>query len=71
VGRRPGAQELNVLKAGLQRHLDHYRKDAEAAKKLVAVGSTPRDERLDVRDVAAYTAITGLILNLDEVITRE
>jgi hypothetical protein len=71
AARRPRPAELKVLCAGLERHLNHYRQDRAAALHLVSAGESPRDERLDVSELAAYTAIAGLLLNLDEVITRE
>jgi Protein of unknown function (DUF1553)/Protein of unknown function (DUF1549)/Concanavalin A-like lectin/glucanases superfamily/Planctomycete cytochrome C len=71
TGRRPREVELQVLRAGLERHLAHYRKNPEAAKKLLAVGMTARNPSLDPAEVAAHAAIAGLILNLDEVVTRE
>jgi hypothetical protein len=71
TARRPMAAELQVLVGGLRHHQEAYRKDREAARKLVSVGEFPRDERLDISELAAYTAIAGLILNLDEVVTKE
>jgi hypothetical protein len=71
TGRRPSPAELNVLVADLAGHLDDYRRDRKAAKKLVSVGEFPRDEKLDMGELAAYTAVTSLILNLDETITKE
>ncbi len=71
TARRPTAAERAVLLAGWRRHLDDYRKDRPAARKLVSIGEHPRDERLDVAELAAYTAAAGLILNLDEAVTKE
>jgi hypothetical protein len=71
VGRSPRPQEMQVLLHGLERHREHYRGNEVAARKLISIGTAPRDPKLDVRELAAYTAITSLILNLDEVITRE
>jgi hypothetical protein len=34
------------------------------------VGEAPRDETLDADELAAYTAVMGLLLNLDEAITK-
>ena len=56
---------------GLRHHLRAYRDDPKAASKLVAAGEARRDERLDVSELAAYTAVAGVILNLDEVVTKE
>jgi hypothetical protein len=62
---------MKILTADLERHLSRYRRDRQAALKLVAVGEAKRDEKLDVAELAAYTAVANLILNLDETITRE
>jgi mono/diheme cytochrome c family protein len=69
--RRPKPAELRILLDGFQEHLANYRQDPQAALKLVSTGEFPRDEKLDVSELAAYTAVAGLILNLDEVITKE
>jgi hypothetical protein len=71
AGRTPRPAELAILKAGLDGHLAHYRKDKAAARKLVAVGDSKPEPSADVAELAAYTAVAGLVLNLDEVITRE
>ncbi len=39
--------------------------------KLVGTGEFPMNEKLDVCELAAYTTIASLILNFDEVITKE
>ena len=49
----------------------NYKKDTEATKSLLTVGEFKRDETLDATDHAVYTVLCNLILNLDEVITRE
>ena len=36
-----------------------------------AAGESPRDARLDVAELAAYTTAASVILNLDEVITKQ
>jgi hypothetical protein len=63
--------EGQVLLDGFADHLARYRKDRGAALKLVRIGEARRDDRPDVSELAAYTAVASLILNLDEVITRE
>jgi hypothetical protein len=71
TGRRPSAAELKVLVTDLAGHREEYRADPKAAARLLGVGDFPRDERLDVSELAAYTAVASLILNLDETITKE
>jgi hypothetical protein len=71
TARKPGAAELRILVANYQQQLQDYRADPKAGQKLVSVGESPRDEKLDVSELAAYAAVAGLILNLDETITKE
>ncbi len=71
TGRPPRPAELKVLADGLRRHREDFAKDLDAARKLVGVGESPPDPALDVTELAAYTAVASLILNLDETITRE
>ncbi len=71
AARRPSAAEQRVLLARLQRLRAQYGADPEGARKLLRVGESPRDETLDPIEHAAYTGICSLILNLDEVVTRE
>ena len=44
--------------------------DLAAARGLVGVGDSPPDAGIDVSELAAYTAVASLILNLDEVVMR-
>jgi len=55
----------------MDHHLAHYRQDRAAAMELVRQGESKPDARLDVGELAAYTTVMGLILNLDEVLSRE
>jgi hypothetical protein len=71
TARPPRSVELKILCADLEKHLTRYRRNGEAALKLLSVGESKRDERLDTAELAAYTAVANLILNLDETISRE
>jgi len=71
LSRNPSTQELNVLTATHARLRDEYRQDSEAARKLLAVGESPRDARLDPAEHAALTALCTMILNLDEFLTKQ
>jgi hypothetical protein len=71
TARSPNPPEASVLRAGYGRVLMQYRADPKAAEKLVAMGESPRDKTLDVAEHAALTAMLNMILNLDEVITKE
>lgn len=69
--RPPTEQELAILNGNLEYHLKKYQADRPAALKLVSTGESPRNQKLDVSELAAYGAVAGLILNLDEAITKE
>src|SRR5262249_22544430 len=71
LARKPSDIESRVIRAGFERHLDLYRKDAKAAARLIQAGASKPDPRLDIAELAAYTASASLILNLDETITKE
>jgi len=70
LARQPSQDELRVLNAALDRHLAQYRRDPQAASELGAVGHAPRAAEFDVTEIAAYTVLASLVLNLDEAITK-
>ena len=57
--------------AGFGYHLDRFGRDPALAAGLLEMGEYPLDPERDPSELAAYTAIASLILNLDETITRE
>jgi hypothetical protein len=71
TSREPSAEESTLLETGFQQRLTQYRADKAAAEKLLSAGEAPRDRSLDAAELAAYTTAAGVILNLDEVITRQ
>lgn len=71
TARQPTAAEQAVLLRGFERALAQYQKDREGALKLVNAGEFPRDARFDVAELAAYSAVANMILNLDETLTKE
>ncbi|MBC8351069.1 MAG: DUF1553 domain-containing protein [Planctomycetes bacterium] len=70
LARRPRPDELTELRRYLESELAYFRGDHDAAKKLLAVGQSQRDEALDVLEYAAYTSVARLLLNLDETLTK-
>ncbi|MCW3051557.1 MAG: hypothetical protein JWN14_727 [Chthonomonadales bacterium] len=71
LGRPPTAAETQILAAGIQKRLAHYRADTASALKLVSIGDTPRDPKMDVPELAAYTMTCSVLLNMDETLTKE
>ena len=64
--------ESNEILLGSYRHyLDNFQTDRRAALELVRQGESERDQALDVAQLASYTTVASLILNLDETITKE
>ena len=70
TGRYPEQQELDVLVTGYERRVQAYSSDLEAAKKLVAWGES---KVVDIQpsELAALTLTANVLLNLDEVVTKE
>ena len=71
LSRKPNDSELRTLRNSLAFYADHYQTDRDAAMKLVSQGDAARDSNIDQAQLAAYTAVASLILNLDETITKE
>jgi hypothetical protein len=71
TARKPTGSESAVLRRLLQHRLEGFRKDPRAAARLVAVGESVRDTRVDIADLAAWTTVASAILNLDETITKQ
>lgn len=71
TARLPRPEELAVLVRRYHRSLEVFRNDPSAAHDLVHVGEFRVNEQLDVCDLAAFTTVTSLILNLDEVVNKE
>ena len=70
LGRPAKDEELRVLLNVYNEQLEHFRKDTAAAEKLLSVGESKRNEKLDVADLAAWTSVASVIFNLDEMITK-
>jgi hypothetical protein len=70
VGRSPDARELTELMSAHSDHLAKYTGNVDAAKKLIGIGETKPDPTLNLSELAAWTMIANLLLNLDEVINK-
>jgi hypothetical protein len=68
LSRSPSAEEKQRLRDLLNAELAALKKAPEEAKRIV--GSRP-SENADLAQLAAWTTISRVILNLDETITRE
>jgi hypothetical protein len=70
TARRPSDRELGVLTRIYDAQVAAYRRDPAAATKLLTVGESKRDESLDAAELAALATVAGVILNLDETVTK-
>ena len=71
TSRRPTAEELSVLTEGLAADVTHFQTNADAAKSLLGFGETKPKGIFDSAELAAYSLAANVLLNLDEVVTRE
>lgn len=70
TARLPKSDEAALLLATLEAQTEELAANPEAATELVQVGESASDETLDAVEVAAWTLIANLILNLDEVVNK-
>ncbi len=70
VSRNPNERERETLLGLLEGAREEYRGDPEAAESLGAVGLYTWPSELDVSELAAWTAVTRTILNLQETFVR-
>jgi hypothetical protein len=70
LSRAPRPEEERLLLPLLEKHLAEYRADPEAARKLVSVGTSPSPTPLDPVELAGWTSLTRVLLNLHETINR-
>ena len=71
TSRPPRQRELDILERSFHAHRNRYKTNRQSALKLLRVGDAPVNQRLDPVELAAYTAVANVILNLDETITRQ
>ncbi len=70
LARSPKPAEFKVLQEMFDKELVHFRLNRAAAEKLLSVGESSRNKNLDETELAAWTSMASIILNLDESITR-
>ena len=71
LSRDPHPQEAVLLEGLLSERMEAYRRDPEAAAKLLAVGQSPTDVDLDAAQLAAMADVALVVFNLSETLTRK
>ncbi len=69
TGHLPSAAEQQILRDSLQYHLDYFSGGKGGA--YLKQGVAASDPALNARELAAYSAVGSLLLNLDETVTKE
>ena len=71
IARKPSDPEMEILRAAFRHHLDGFRSDPASARRYLAHGESPVEESVAAPELAAYATVAGMILNLDEAVTKE
>ena len=70
LSRLPQPKELEVINALYEKHQSEFTGNLEAAEALVTTGETAATEAVEPNELAAWTSVARVILNLHETITR-
>ena len=70
LSRKPHLAIAGELRKVYNEHLVYYRTNVAEAKKLIASGDAPAAADVDPAELAAWTGVARVILNLHETITR-
>ena len=70
VSRQPTKSEIQLALRLYQQRLTKYQQDSAAAKALLSIGDSPREAGLNDPELAAWTSVMSVLLNLDEAITK-
>ena len=70
LSRIPEADESTMIAEQLALHLARYAVDQESATKLISIGESKPPTDVPPGELAAWTLVTNMLLNLDETLTR-
>ena len=70
VSRPPGEKELQILQKSLDVHLAEFKSSPDAASRLLSIGSSPKNMGIETTELAAYTNVARMLLNLSEFLTK-
>lgn len=71
TSRHPRPEERDILLGRLQTLKQQFTAHPQAAREFLSVGESQRDDTLAPIEHAAWSGVCSLILNLDEVITKQ
>ena len=71
LARAPSARQKQILLTTQKRMAVDFRNDPAAANQFLQQGESPMDRVADSTELAAWTGIASLMLNMDEAITKQ
>jgi hypothetical protein len=71
LGRLPSAAEQQILRGNLRFHLDYFAGKDKEIEAFLKQGDSHPDSTLDRRELAAYTSVASMLLNMDEMVTKQ
>jgi hypothetical protein len=71
LGRPPKPREIEVLKTIHTKQLVRFQQDAAAAIKLLSVGESKYNEQLAPAELATWSTLASVLLNLDETVSKQ
>jgi hypothetical protein len=63
-------EEIKVLEGLVEKHRSEFQKDPKGAQELLKVGLAPVPANTDPAELAAWTSVARVVLNLHEAVTR-
>jgi len=70
LARAPTKEELQILQEIYHRQFENFSKDKKAAMAFTSIGESAKPDEVDISELAAWTALGNVLLNLDETITK-
>ena len=70
LNRDPAPREVEILSQVAKKHLAEFAEDKAAASEAIKTGNRVPSNDLDPVELAAWTSVTRILLNLNESITR-
>ena len=71
LGRAPSQAEQQILRDNLRFHLDYFAGKESEIDAFLSQGDSRPDPSLDRRELAAYASVASVVLNLDEMVTKQ
>ena len=70
LARSPAPEEVVIVQSALEKHLAKFQQTPDAAKKAIRNGESQPKPGQSEPELAAWTLVANLLLNLDETVTR-